>query len=412
MISLSRLLALMLVLATTTSITACDGDARPFEEAVEASLSDLASLSITVPTGDLEDVVLNFGQRYNLNLVGRNDDGEVFEVSAGNRRWVVADPEIASIDNNGTVTGLSNGATTVQVFVADVESNIFPIVVSNFSLTAIQRIIGETALDPCVAASYVATGTFGDGTERSLSSVVFTATPTDSTTIQTLSDNTNSLLATTPGVVSLTASVGDVSLTSEITVNDSLTSLDITPSPASVTVGSTLQMVASGTYVNADVTSTRDLTEAINWTIANNSESESATISSTDGSRGLVSGENTGSATINAECGVTSSLTTLIVSTTGSETSALNFNVDDPLTLPRRGGQFSLKVSTGSGYDESNDVTSSTDFSITGDTSVLTVGNSGDAKGIINPLSFGTTTIRAVYDGRLVAELSVNVTTQ
>ena len=154
-----------------SAIQACSGDARPFEEAIEASQAGLTSLSVEVPEGGLENVILNFGQRITLNLEGGNADNEVFEISSSNRRWVSENPDIASVNDDGTVTGVSNGSTTVSVSIADVASNAFPIEVSNSPLIAIQGVIGATSLDPCVAADYGAIGTFGDGSERNLQSV-------------------------------------------------------------------------------------------------------------------------------------------------------------------------------------------------------------------------------------------------
>ena len=391
-----------------SAIQACSGDARPFEEAIEASQAGLTSLSVEVPEGGLENVILNFGQRITLNLEGGNADNEVFEISGSNRRWVSENPDIASVDEDGTVTGISNGTTTVSVSIADVVSNAFPIEVSNSPLIAIQGVIGATSLDPCVAANYGAIGTFGDGSERNLPSVSFTATPTDTTSVISLSENSASLLATSPGTVVLTAAVDTLTGSSTITVNDSLTDIAISPSVATVTVDGTLQMVASGTFTSGDSFITRDLTESLVWTI--NSEDETATISNAIGSRGLVSGEAAGSATVTAACGDTSGLATLTVLTSDVEATSLSFEQGLSLNLPLLGGQVSLRVSTGSSFSEDDDVTSSTEFSIVGDTSVVSIGTDADTNGIINPLTIGSTTIRAVFDGRLVAELDVNVT--
>ena len=391
-----------------SAIQACSGDARPFEEAIEASQAGLTSLSVEVPEGALENVILNFGQRITLNLEGGNADNEVFEISGNNRRWVSENPDIASVNDDGTVTGISNGTTTVSVSIADVVSNAFPIEVSNAPLISIQGVIGATSLDPCVAADYGAIGTFGDGSERNLPSVSFTATPTDTTTVTSLSENSVSLLATSPGSVVLTAAVDTLTGSSTITVNDSLTAIAISPSVATVTVDGTVQLVASGMFANGDSFITRDLTESLVWSI--DSEDETATVSNASGSRGLVTGEATGSASVTAACGDTSSLATLTVLTSDVEATSLSFEQGLSLNLPLLGGQVSLRVSTGSSFSEDDDVTSSTEFSIVGDTSVVSIGTDADTNGIINPLTIGSTTIRAVFDGRLVAELDVDVT--
>ncbi len=403
-----RALLMPAFLVGFSAIQACSGDARPFEEAIEASQAGLTSLSVEVPEGGLENVILNFGQRITLNLEGGNADNEVFEISGNNRRWVSENPDIASVNDDGTVTGISNGTTTVSVSIADVVSNAFPIEVSNAPLISIQGVIGATSLDPCVAADYGAIGTFGDGSERNLPSVSFTATPTDTTTVTSLSENSVSLLATSPGSVVLTAAVDTLTGSSTITVNDSLTAIAISPSVATVTVDGTVQLVASGMFANGDSFITRDLTESLVWSI--DSEDETATVSNASGSRGLVTGEATGSASVTAACGDTSSLATLTVLTSDVEATSLSFEQGLSLNLPLLGGQVSLRVSTGSSFSEDDDVTSSTEFSIVGDTSVVSIGTDADTNGIINPLTIGSTTIRAVFDGRLVAELDVDVT--
>jgi len=283
-------------------------------------------------------------------------------------------------------------------------------VVSDAPLTAIQRLLGEPSIDPCIASSYRTTGIFADGSERSLPSVSYSATPVDGVTITTIDDAEVSLVATTSGFVSLTASVDVISLTSNIVVNDSLTDIEVSPSPAGVTVGSTVQMLATGTYNDGESITTRDLTETLDWSIT--SDDDIATISTESGSRGLVSGTEAGSATVVSSCGDVSTQTSLTITSTGSDTTSLSFNVSDPLQLPLRGGQFALRVSTGTTFNDSEDVTDNTDFSVIGDTSVLSIGNIGDSAGVINPITFGTTVVRAVYDGRLVAELEVTVVVQ
>ena len=175
-----------------------------------------------------------------------------------------------------------------------------------------------------------------------------------------------------------------------------------------MTVDGTVQLVASGMFANGDSFITRDLTESLVWAI--DSEDETATVSNASGSRGLVTGEATGSASVTAACGDTSSLATLTVLTSDVEATSLSFEQGLSLNLPLLGGQVSLRVSTGSSFSEDDDVTSSTEFSIVGDTSVVSIGTDADTNGIINPLTIGSTTIRAVFDGRLVAELDVDVT--
>jgi uncharacterized protein YjdB len=86
-------------------------------------------------------------------------------------------------------------------------------------------------------------------------------------------------------------------------IGPTLTTVTVTPATPSVTVGSTQQMIATGTY---DDGNTGDLTSSASWT---SSDTSVATVSST----GLVKGISEGTATISATSGAISGSTTVTV---------------------------------------------------------------------------------------------------
>ena len=86
-------------------------------------------------------------------------------------------------------------------------------------------------------------------------------------------------------------------------IGPTLTTVTVTPSTPSVTVGNTQQMIATGTY---DDGNTGDLTDSASWT---SSATSVATVSST----GLVKGISEGTSTISATSGAISGSTSVTV---------------------------------------------------------------------------------------------------
>ncbi|MHB8482750.1 MAG: Ig-like domain-containing protein [Nitrospiria bacterium] len=89
-----------------------------------------------------------------------------------------------------------------------------------------------------------------------------------------------------------------------------LTSITVTPTSASILVGSTQQFSATGTYTDG---STKDLTTSVNWV---SSDTNIAIINNNPGFQGIATSlsSNTGSTTITASVsGITSNQATLTV---------------------------------------------------------------------------------------------------
>ena len=80
---------------------ACDGDTRPFTEAVEIRTLNLESLSVTTPENTVTPLYLNVNQGMQLGVSGQTFDGDTVALSSGDRTWSVSDTSVASISAIG-----------------------------------------------------------------------------------------------------------------------------------------------------------------------------------------------------------------------------------------------------------------------------------------------------------------------
>ena len=147
---------------------------------------------------------------------------------------------------------------------------------------------------------YTATGTFSDGSTQNLTnSVAWTSSNTSAATVS------SSGLATGIAVGSATiqATSGTISGSANLTVTapPALTSIAVTPSNPTVSIGSTQQFTATGTYSDG---STQNITSSVAWS---SSASSVATISGS----GLATVASTGNTTIQATLGSVSGSTGL-----------------------------------------------------------------------------------------------------
>jgi Bacterial Ig-like domain (group 2) len=138
-------------------------------------------------------------------------------------------------------------------------------------------------------------------------------------------------------------------------VNPTLTSIAVGPGSVNVPVGSTQQMIATGTY---DDGSTKDIT-GTSGTIWVSSDDTEATVSS----GGLVTGVAVGTPTISAEVGAITGQTTVNVTLTNITSISISPTSN---TIPVNGGTATFTASaTVSGASQPIDITAQTVWSIT-----------------------------------------------
>jgi len=425
--SLCVLLPLLFV-----TLAGCSGEGRPFVEAVEVGELDLAELVVGAPEDAIEPLFILSNEDVKLTLAGTDSTGGAVTISADGRSWKVSDSSVASIDDNGVLTGRKDGVVDVSVKVAHIVSTSYRVTVSNATLASIEAIEGAAAVDPCRAQRYLASGTFSDGSVRTLTSVEWSL---DDATAQVTAagDGSASVTATTPGIVQLVASADTFTLERDLDVNDSLDSIVISPLGLGMTTNSTRKLTATGSYTGAppatpaggtsdeqpssddtsdDGAGNLDITKNVIWSI--DTDETVASISNDAETRGELRANGQGSVSVQASCGPVSGRGTLTISASGSadDGTSLSFNVVDDNNevyhLPLATRSFNLRLSTGTGFSASDEVTREANWEVREGINVLSVLNIGATKGQVTLLQTGTAVIRASHEGRF-ADLTVNV---
>ncbi|KTD67477.1 protein with a bacterial immunoglobulin-like domain protein [Legionella santicrucis] len=190
-------------------------------------------------------------------------------------------------------------------------ANSLNITVTSASVTLTQLVISPPA--PSIAVSttqkFTATGVFSDGSIRNLTP--FATWSSSNTAVATISNNLGSkglATAATAGVTTISATVNGVSANTTLTVTGAtLSSISVTPVNASIGRNTSLQYTATGIFSDG---TNQDITQSVTWTTGN---SGIATISNSEGSKGLATGVGAGTTTVTAALGAISNSTNLTV---------------------------------------------------------------------------------------------------
>ena len=397
----------------------CSGDDREFVEAIEVRELSLADLSVAPPLRAIEPLTLSPGQSIDLDLAARDASGGELEVDVVDRRWSVADPAIGTVDGNGRFTARAEGRTSVGLEIGGFRAAPLELVVSDAGLASISRVEGPASPERCVASTYHAVGAFDDGSERLLLDARWSVADGDAARLRDAEDGAEGvvrLVPTEPGPLSLRVASGGRTDTVELDVADTLQGIAIDPVPAGLAAGDSRQLTATGTFATADGgTRTVDVTDTIDFGVDLPDTQFGSVSNLDDGTRGLFEATGTGSVTVRASCG--SLLADPFPIAIGAGTSGggagggLAFDEGARATLSLRGniGGFRVRVSTGSRFDEDDDVTDDVQIR-SDDSTIVRVDEPIDGAGgvLLFPVREGTTTIVA-RDDNAFAELEVTV---
>ena len=268
------------------------------------SISQSTSVTVTAPTITSisvtpEDLTLPIGvsQQYTASAI--YSDGSVQDLVNG-VTWTSSTTSVATIDNNGLVSIIAAGTTTITATVGSFTDSTTVTVVPAH-LTSITLSPATVSLAAGTQQQFTATGNFDDGSTQVLTSALWSSSATNVLTV-----DANGLgLAVGTGTTTITAASGTVTATASVTVtNATLVSLAIAPLNSSMPAGAVKQFSATGTFSD---NSTEDMTQSVLWS------SSSAAIASIDNA-GLATSFSTGSTTITAAWGSVTQSTTLTVS--------------------------------------------------------------------------------------------------
>jgi uncharacterized protein YjdB len=219
--------------------------------------------------------------------------------------WSTADPTVATINSTlGFATGQGQGTTTISAkFVSGSVSvtGSTSLLVTSSALVSIAIAPANAKVAETTQAQFKATGTFADGSTQDLTTSVNWASSNQG--IATMGAQSGVLKALSPGLTTITATFGSITGSTSVTItNATLTLITVSPSSASIALGSAQQFTATGTFSDG---STQVLINA-NWS---SSDTGVAIVTSF----GLATTSGTGTATIFANLNGVSGNATLTV---------------------------------------------------------------------------------------------------
>ncbi len=397
-------------------LVGCDGDARPFEEAVEVRSQNLSSIAVVPPAISVPGLVMNIGETAQFGVQATSVIGQTVPLESSDRDWQVTDESVASINDDGKLVAIANGDVGVFISIGGLVSETYGLKVSDSVLTNVQTIVGESSIERCLPGDYQATGLYEDGTERDLAAVSWALATADADNARLLNnpDTTVTVTGLNPTVVTLTAAISGFSLSLPITISNTLTAIEISPTSGSVDVDDVASFAAFGKYVEADAEATalpreENVTASVDWKI--DSGSTYASVSNSEDARGQVTGLSSGSATLSANCGNLASSPIVVI---------VNDRFDNGLSFLRDSvtmvvGNFTtLSVSTGSSYSSANsldndDLTWELSTDSTSSPAISLV-DDGTNAGRIQALAVGGATITVTDDDGASASIRVEVT--
>ena len=301
-------------------------------------------------------------------------------------QWSSSTPTVATISNstgtNGLASSLATGTTKITATSGSISSST-TLTVTESGAGLDRHHSGRSV--PCnfgTTQQFTATGTYTDSTTQNLTS---TAIWSSSVTAVANVDLKGLAQSAATGNTTITASVGDISGTTTLTVVAvALVSITIAPATASIPLGTTQAFTATDNYADG---TTHDLTASVYWS---SSDGAVATISNATGTVGLATGVAVGSTTISASSG--SVLTTASLTIAPSDLVTISITPPNPSIALGASQQF---TATGTYSDQSTkDITKNVTWTSSSAT-VAVISNSTGPQGLATSSGTGSTTITA-----------------
>lgn len=343
----------------------------------------IASASLTVSAPTLVSIAISpssasiaDGTTQQFTSTGTYSDGSTQDLT-NSASWTSSAPDIATITSGGLASGRGIGNATITAALGSVSSSA-SVAVGEPSLVSIAVTPASPSFALGTTLQMKATGTYTDGSTQDLTT---TATWTTSDTTIATADAKGNVTSVAVGSTTVLASSGPISGSTKITVTPAaLVSIAVTPAVPSISLGTTLQFAATGTFTDG---TTQDVTQTVQWS---SDAPGVATISNDTGKVGLASSVGSGTATIAATSGSISGGTTLTV--TAAALVSIAVAPTNPTIALGTTQQF---TATGTFTDGSTqDLTSTATWS-SDDLSAATISNTG----LATSLQIGTANITA-----------------
>jgi hypothetical protein len=365
----------------------------------------LKSISIDqVPTSPLA-----VGQTVSLVATGVFADASKQDVTA-QATWASSAATVATVGNTGTtkgqVTGVAAGSFTVTATVGTIVGTSAQMTVNaTKKLVSIQITPSQPTIQVRRTQAFVATGTYDDNSHSDVTQqATWSSSAASILTVVATGANAGQASAVAAGQATLTATVGAISGTDQVTVTGAVLRTITVTCPDVIIVTNPQSCSALGTYND---NTTADLTAQVTWS---STKTAVLTVSNAATNPGLATGIAAGTATVRAalsgvtgQANVTVSAAPLISITVTPDT--LN-NVIVGLTSPLTAtGLYGIVGNPATQF--SIDVTTLASWSVL-DNTVATVGNSTTTAGQVTGVKAGSTTVTATLSG-VTGQATVNV---
>jgi uncharacterized protein YjdB len=302
--------------------------------------------------------------------------------------WDSTPATVATISNVGRANGISVGTATITATANNTEGTTMSGTTSlNVTDATLSRIIVSPLVQtiaPLTRLQFAATGVFGDSTTQDFTSDANWAS-SDTTTATVSNAAVTKGLATgvATGLATISAAFGSQTGNSALSVGGSLTSIALTPSTSGVAIGSTLPLMAVGTFSDG---TTRPINLSATWSVTP-SDNSIATVDSV----GVVTGVATGTATVQAQVGAVSMTAVLNVQDITS------LAIQPPVTPTLAQGTQTQFVATATLADATTqDITSSVTWT-SSDPTIATVSDAPGSAGLATAIAPGAVSIGASF---------------
>jgi hypothetical protein len=279
---------------------------------VVASVGALATkMIITVTAATVVDLAVlppvgtaGIGTTFAFTADATLSDGTRADVTA-TAAWTVDDPNVATIDARGVVTGKVAGKTLVRATFGG-QSGLGVLVVTSAKLQTLQIDPVDPSVGVGVEVDFRATGLYSDGTKVDLTAQVTWASSAPSVLPI---DGGGRGFSKSVGTSVVTATQGGLVASSTVTVTAaSLAKIVVSPASATLSPGQSVALQATGLYPDGTMV---DLTGSVTWTA---SPAGVVSVSNAAGTAGVATALKVGTSTVTATSGLISGSAKIVVS--------------------------------------------------------------------------------------------------
>lgn len=349
---------LFILFGGSSCVLNCDGN----DSSSEKPRNYPISLAIS-PHGS----AILIGETQKFTIMGDFGAGVVRDITS-EVAWTVNEPSIASVDQNGTVTGI--GVGEVIVTAKWDEQNFFTstaLLVTESPVTGLDISPREAEVPTKSQLVYVVTATLRDGSSMDVTLAahlssnnsyiarpVYTTPPNPSSLIR----NRGIVVSRGRGQCEITAQLDGLTAKAKLTVLAPLSNLDIVPATAEVTIGTTQKLQAIATLEDLTML---DVTNLCSWSSSNAGTVTvpSTTVTGYAVATGLRLGQATVTARLNLQSASYRTSSTELTVVPVSSSSTLSITPGESLSAPGSKRQFQaiMTKSDGSTQDVTDQVT-------------------------------------------------------